>query len=92
MTNVIKRSGKKQRFSTAKLKKAIFKAAKDAKLKSIKIRILLKDIAGSIIRKVKLRKLIKAVDLRKAILKRLDRKARKVAQAWRRYDKSRKKN
>ena len=90
MVEVIKKSGKKQAFSPGKIRRSIEKAAKDAKLAPSKIKQFVKEIANPVIAFAKKKRTIKATALRKAVLGRLERKARKVASAWRRFDRKRK--
>ena len=81
MTIVKKRGGRKQNFSPFKVRKSIERAAKDNKAKKSKINQLLKDVAEPVINSAKKRRLVKAIDLRRVILRRLDNKARTVAQS-----------
>ncbi len=87
---VIKRDGKKQVFTAAKIKKAVEKAAKDAGISSLKRNKLIKEVAVPAINLYKGKRAVKSVELRKSILRRLGRKAKSVVSAWRRYE-SRKK-
>ena len=84
---VIKRGGKKQSFSGSKIKGAIEKAAKDAGISSLKRNELIKEVAVPVIDLYKGKRAVKAVELRKSILKRLERRAKSVVSAWRRYEK-----
>jgi len=90
MTQVIKKSGRRQAFSPAKIKHSIKKAAEEARISSAKTRELVKDVGESVIDLYKRKKLVKTIDLRKSILGRLNRKAKSVASAWRRYEKRKK--
>ena len=90
MTKVLKKGGKKQAFSVSKLKKSIEKAAKDAGLPNSKIKVLVKEVAEPVIALAKKKRTVKAAALRRAILGRLDRKAKAVSNAWRRYDRKKK--
>ena len=83
---VIKRSGRRQAFSIAKTKRAVQRAARDAKLVAREQKKLASEIAQSIARTLRGKRSIKAADLRRRILGMLDRRERKVAAAWRRYD------
>lgn len=91
MAKVLKRSGKKVAFSQAKLKRAIDKAAKDAKITPKKRKEVIKEVSAPVIKAVKKKRVIKAVDLKRMILRKLDKVAKKAATAWRRYDKKKKK-
>ncbi len=86
MVEVIKRSGKRQSFHVAKVKQSVAAAAKDAKLSAAKTKMLAEEVAVSVQKSLAGKKVIRAVDLRRKILSRLDRFARRVAQAWRDYD------
>ena len=82
---VIKRDGKKQAFTAAKIKKAVEKAARDAGISSLKIKELVKDVAEPVIKLYK-NKSVKSTILRKSILRRLERRAKAAVSAWRRYE------
>lgn len=84
---VIKRSGKKQAFSGEKIKKAVEKAARDAGISGLKKNNLIKEVAVPVINLYKKKRAVKAVDLRKSILKRLGRRAKSAVAAWRRFEK-----
>lgn len=87
--DVLKRSGKKQLFSITKLERSIANAAKDAKISADKKAKLVKEIVGSVVTGLKGKRVVKAVELRARVLRRLDRRARAVAGAWRKYDERR---
>lgn len=91
MTKVIKKGGRKEAFVGAKLKRSIQKSAKEAGLTASEAKALVSEVAGPIITKVRKRKFIKASELRRAVLGKLDKSAKKVAKAWRKYDLHRKK-
>jgi len=91
MGKVIKRGNKKQTFSPTKIRNSIQAAAKEAKLHYTKAKALTKEIGEPVITLYKNKRLIKTTDLRRSILRRLDRRAKKVSSAWKRYDKKRKK-
>lgn len=86
VSHVIKKSGKKQAFSIAKLKRAIERAAKDAKLSAAKRKKLAAEVVSPLVKALKSRKVIKASALRKAVLGRVERRAKAVASAWKRFD------
>lgn len=90
MGKVLKKDGKKQPFVAAKIKRSVEKAAKEAKLSSAKVKKLVKEVAEPVIALYKKKRLVKAVDLRRSLLGRLDRNFKKVANAWRRYDRRKK--
>ncbi len=85
MTTVIKKGGKTEAFSPAKLKSSVSKSAKDAKLTSAKIKKLVEEVAEPVIALCKKKKTVKAVDIRRSLLGRLDRRAKSVSLSWRRY-------
>jgi len=87
MVNVVKKGGKKQGFSPAKIRHSVEYAAKDAGLKASKIKELIANVAEPVITWVKTKRIVKASAIRKAILGRLDRKAKSVANAWRKFEK-----
>lgn len=87
---VIKRDGKAQKFSPSKIKGVIEKSAKEAGLSAARRKELLKDVAEPVIKLYK-HKRVKSTLLRKSILRRLDRRAKSVSAAWRRYERKRKK-
>jgi transcriptional repressor NrdR len=90
MRYVLKRGGGRQRFSPAKLKKSIKKAARDAGA-SLKTKRELGSVAKEVLAKFKERKLIRAAEIRSAVLSRLSRKSRSVASAWKRYENKKRK-
>ena len=89
MGKVIKRGGRKQAFSSAKIKRSVYKAARETKLSASKIKELVKDVAEPVIKLYKNKRTVKSVVLRRSILKRLDRRAKSVSAAWRRFDRKR---
>ncbi len=86
MVKVIKRSGKREDFRPGKIKKSVEKAAKEAGMAPKNIRILISDVVDPLVDVVKKKRAVKAVDIRKSVLRRLDRRAKSVSGAWRRYD------
>ncbi len=88
MSVVIKRNGKQQEFNPNKIKSSIQKSSKDAGISASRTKEIIDDVAESVINKYKNKK-VKALYLRRIILRRLDRKSKSVANAWRRYDKKR---
>ncbi len=89
MVNVIKRGGKKQGFSPAKIRHSVEYAAKDAGLKAGNIKKLVAEVAEPVIAWAKTKRMVRVSAIRKAVLGRLDRKAKSVAHAWRRFKKKR---
>ena len=88
MTQVIKRGGKKREaFSPSKIKNAITKSAKEAGFSSKKIEGIVKEVGNGVIGFFGKKKVVKAVDIRKSILGRLQRKAKAVAVQWKKFEK-----
>lgn len=87
--DVLKRSGKRERFSFTKLQKSIQRAASDTGLAVREKSRLVSEVAGSVQRSFRRARVIKAVELRRRVLRRLDGAARNVAQTWRRFDRKR---
>lgn len=86
MTQVIKRSGKRQAFSPLKIRRTLELAAKEAKLSPSLIKKLIKEVAEPLIAFIKKKKVIKAINIRKSLLARVDRRIKKVSYALRRFD------
>jgi len=84
--DVVKRSGRRQKFSIAKLERGLTKAFKEAKVSSARARENVTEIADSVYSSIRRRRSIRAVDLRRRVLGRLDRRSRAAARAWRSYD------
>ena len=83
---VIKRDGKRQKFSPAKIKRSIEKTAKDAGVSAAKRKELIKEVALPIIKLYK-NKRVKSTQIRSSILRRLSTRSKSVASAWKRYEK-----
>ncbi len=90
MGKVVKRDGRRVAFNAAKLRRSVASAAKEAGLSSSRIKELLEEVAEPVIKSYKNRT-VKATKLRTLLLGRLDRKSKKVAKAWRVYDRKKKK-
>lgn len=90
MGTVIKRDGRRQELSSSKIRRSVQRAAMDAKMSASKIRELVNDVADSVIKQYK-EKRVKSTELRRSILGRLDRRAKTVSSAWRRFDRKRRK-
>lgn len=86
MPKVVKRGGKNERFNPLKIKTSVKKAAHEAGLAPAQIGDLVQDIAEPVIQTFSKKEVVKTTELRKSLLGRLDRKAKKVSAAWRRYD------
>ena len=86
---VIKRDGKRQAFSVAKVRRSLQMAAREAGVSASKVRELTRDVADAVIKDYRSKR-VKATYLRRVILRRIDRRAKSVSAAWRRFDRKRK--
>ncbi len=84
--DVIKRSGSRQRFSRAKLERAISRALREARISGTRAKEIVREISEGVYTSIIRRRSIRAADLRKRVIDRLERRARSAASAWRRYD------
>ena len=91
MGQVIKRGGERQKFMPEKIRKAIRKASTGARISQAKTRDLVNDVGNSVIDLFQKKKLVKAVDLRRSILGRINRRVKSVASAWKKAEKKKKK-
>ena len=87
MGQVIKRGGRKQAFSAAKIRKSIQKTARRSKLSPAKTKQIVKEVGDAVIKAYKGKRLIKSTAIRRSILGRLQRKSRAAASVWRNYKK-----
>lgn len=90
MVKIIKKGGRIQAFNPAKIRNSISRAAKEAKVSSIKEKQLLKNVADPVINLTKKKKIVKSTDLRRSLLGRLERRAKTVSKAWKRFDRKNK--
>ena len=90
MVIVLKRSGKKQAFSKAKLERVIRKALKEGNVTGKKASDITKEIADGVTKSIKRKRVVKAVKIREMALGRLERRSKAAATAWKRYDKKKK--
>lgn len=86
---VIKSGGRRQAFMASKIRRSIEHAAREAGVGGARARELVKEVGGSVIDFYRRKRSVRTSELRKSILRRLDRRARSVSSAWRRYDRSR---
>jgi len=91
MTKVIKKGGKEQKFVPNKIKRAINKAAMEAKMPAAERKILVRVVGGAVIKACRKRKTIQSSMIRQLIVKKLRTKARPVALTWIKYEKRHKK-
>jgi len=87
---VIKRGGKRQAFNSAKIKKALKGAAREAGLSSSKTEKLVEEVGDSVISFFKKKRVVKSTDIRRSIIGRLNRRSKSVAVAWKRHDRKKK--
>jgi transcriptional repressor NrdR len=85
---VVKKGGKRQAFSPSKVRNSVIKAAMDAKYAMSRAKELAKEVADPVIEYYRHKRSVKASQIRKSLLARLDRKAKSVSASWRRYDKN----
>jgi transcriptional regulator NrdR family protein len=87
MTQVIKRGGKRrQAFSPSKIKGAIRNAAKDAGLSSLKVQSVVSEVGDGVVSFFGKKKIVKSTDIRRSILRRLERRAKAVASKWKSFE------
>ena len=87
MTQVIKRGGKrKQTFDPSKIRKAIKNTAKEAGFSPAKIEETVKDVGNGVINFFGKKKVVKAVDIRKSILRRLERRGKILSSKWKSFE------
>jgi len=89
MAFVIKKNKKRQTFTPAKIRRSIERAAREAKVSPKKIKKLMAEVADPLIKLVKRKRTVRASYLRKSILGRLDRRLKKVSNAWKKFDRKR---
>jgi len=84
---VVKANGKQEPFSSGKLLKSISKAMGDAKLTDKKAKVMAREICNHVAGRLKGKKDVHSSDLRKIVLAKLDKKAKKVSVAWKLFEK-----
>ena len=82
--DVIKRNGKKQNFSSSKLCKSIENVLKEAKVSQRGI--VLAELCESLKVGLKGKRSIKAIELRRMVLSRLERRSKKAVALWRKFE------
>jgi transcriptional repressor NrdR len=88
MTQVIKRGcKKKEAFSPSKIKNSVKKAAKEAGFSTSKIEDVVKEVGNGVIGFFEKKKVVKSVEIRRSILGRLDRSAKRVVKTWKKFEK-----
>jgi transcriptional regulator NrdR family protein len=91
MTEVIKTSGKKEKFDIEKLRRSIKKAFIDAGLSVMENKQRIESVVKSVLEKTKEKAQVTSSGIRKVILESLDRTKITVSDAWRRFDRRYKK-
>lgn len=91
MTTVIKKGGKKKEaFNPTKIRNAVNAAAREVGLPPAKRAELVKEVADPAIAFFKTKKVVKTKDIRKSILRRLERRSKATASAWKKFNKKKK--
>lgn len=89
MTDVIKRDGRRERFDPEKLKDSIVSAAREAGVMSRRgVEDLIENVSASAIAFSRGKKEVEAKTLREMILNDLDKLEKKIADAWREFDRT----
>ena len=91
MTTVIKRGGKKEPFNPSKIKRSVRAAARDAGIPLFGRMALVREVAKPVIRACRRKESVKASAIRTMVVKRLSRKSKEAAAAWKKYEKRHKK-
>jgi len=86
MVNVIKRGGKKQKFSAEKLRNSVRKAVIDAGFKVAGKKKLIDEVSKETIDWIKEEGEVRTEDITDCILSQLDEESPKVAKSWRKFD------
>ncbi|MBU0636045.1 hypothetical protein KKE06_03395 [Candidatus Micrarchaeota archaeon] len=89
MTAIIKRSGKRQKFSKAKIKRAIEKAAQKGKVSKKERLKIAREISEGISKAFRRTRSVRASEVRRRILQRLETKSKASVRAWQQYDRKR---
>ena len=87
---VIKRTGEKQDFSEHKIKQSIMNAAEDAGLSPEKMKRLTEDISKKVMDFLKEKEEVTTYFIRNKILMELDKVEKSAADAWRKFEMSKK--
>ena len=89
MTDVIKKDGRRERFDEEKLKASIIAAAREAGMMNRKwVEDIIENVSASAITFSRGKKEVEAKTLREMILGDLDKLEKKIADAWRDFDKT----
>ena len=89
MTDVIKKDGRRERFDQEKLKDSIVSAAREAGVMNRRwVDDVIENVSASAIAFSRGKKEVEAKILREMILSDLDKLEKKIADAWREFDKT----
>jgi len=86
MTEVIKKSGKKEQFSPEKIRKSIAGAAQQADIPDERKDEVVYEVVGTVIPILESKEGIDTSEIKQIILGELDRVEPAVASAWRKYE------
>ncbi len=89
MVDVIKRDRKRERFSRAKIHRAVEKAAQQARVSASRRKELAREISEGVHERLSGKRSVRSSELRRMVLSRLERREPSAATAWRRYKKIR---
>ena len=91
MTEVIKKDGRRERFDEEKLKDSIVSAAREAGVMNRRwVADVIENVSASAIAFTRGKKEVEAKTLREMILSDLDKLEKRIAEAWREFDKTKK--
>lgn len=91
MTEVIKKDKKKEAFDADKLRKSIEAAARESGISEEKAKEVTENVAKTVIEMAEKENEIETHVIRERILKELDSAEPAVSEAWRNYDKNKRK-
>lgn len=86
--HVIKKSGEKEVFDEQKIKRGIMAAAKEAGLMEERIREVVNEVYEKLMMDIKDKEEVATQMIREKVLDALDKTEKSVADAWRKYEKS----
>ena len=89
MTKIIKKENKREAFDADKLRKSIEAAARESEISEERAKEVTDNVAKTVIEMAEKEKEIETQSIRKMILKELDSAEPAVSEAWRNYDKNR---
>jgi transcriptional regulator NrdR family protein len=83
---VIKKNGDREAFSESKIKRAIEAAAKEARIPAERISGIAAEVSGNILKELTGTEEVSTQIIREKILEKLGKTERRVADAWLRYE------